>query len=212
MDLRFKGSNGRITLLVVACSASLAVILFPPLEALENTNLTARMIEDALLIVYAVLLGYGIDRHLSSEHAVIGGGVGALLFLAIQKANRSSRGLIFGLAIPMVLLTYWNFPANFDVTAVNVSVRYVADFSYLGAALLAGMAIASMPRALRAGLLLFTFLSVGMMGSMMLVWQPGFYTAYSATQNVESNTFLMLFGAFGEIFSGAWTLKMLSVL
>ena len=69
-----------------------------------------------------------------------------------------------------------------------------------------------MPKGFRAGALILTILSVGMRGSMMLVWHPGFYTAYSPSQNLESNAFLMAVGALGVLISGSWTLKALDII
>ncbi|HKT21698.1 MAG TPA: DUF1404 family protein, partial [Nitrososphaerales archaeon] len=113
--------------------------------------------------------------------------------------------------IPGVVLTFWNYPVNFDATVVNTGLRYAADLTYLAAGILVGMTVSTMPRGFRAGALLLTFLSVGMMGSMMLVWQPGFYTTYSPAQNLVSNTFLMGMGALGVLISGSWTLKALDI-
>lgn len=198
--------------MILVSVAGIALILFPPLDALENTILIARMVGDVLLVLYSVLLGYAIDRYLSRTRGearadALGGAYGVLM-----RINRTTKGMLLGLVVPLFVFTYWNIPANFDPTATSVSLRYSAYFSYVAVAFFAGIAIAYTPKLLRIGLLLFAFLSVGMMGSMMIVWQPGFYTSYSAAQNLQSNSFLMMIGAAGELIGGAWSLKALDVI
>jgi Protein of unknown function (DUF1404) len=202
---------GRIKVLLLICGVSLVAFLLPPLDALENTSLTARMAGGVLMVVYSLLLGYGLERYLArstrngKSWAVDG------LFARIVGVNRTTKGLLFGLVVPACVLIYWNFPSVFDLTALNVYVRYASYFSFIAAGILAGTAISYMSKLTRIGILLFSFLSVGGMGSMMLVWPAGFYTVYSPAQNIESNTFLMLIGSFGEVAAGAWSLKSLDV-
>ena len=175
----------------------IAAILVPPVDAIENTNLTARMVECALLVMYSISLGYGLYR-LRGQNGASG-------------VKSWSKSVLLGLIFPGAILAFWNFPPNFDATVVSTGLRYASDFTYILAGILVGATVHVMPRAFRAGALILTFLSVGMMGSMMLVWQPGFYTAYSASQNLDSNTFLMGVGALGVVISGSWTLKVLDV-
>lgn len=207
-----KDPVGRIKILMLVSVAGMAVILFPPLDALENTILLARMIGDVFLVLYSVLLGYSVDRYLTRTRGeavgeLLGGAYGYLI-----RLNRATKGFFMGLVIPLFVFTYWNLPANFDPTATSVLLRYEAYLCYVVVACFAGIAVAYTPKLLRIALLLFAFLSVGMMGSMMLVWQPGFYTAYSASQNFQSNSFLMVVGALGELLGGAWSLKALDVI
>ena len=209
--MTFAGYLGRIKILMLVSASALALLLFPPLDALENTILLARMAGDMLMVVYAVLLGYSIDRYLTRTRGEENPSTRRRVFAGIVSLNRETKGLLLGLVVPAAALTYWNFPANFDATALNVYSRYTAYFTFIVVAGLAGMAIAYMPRLMRIGLLLLAWLSIGMMGSMMLVWQPGFYTSYSAAQNVQANSFLMLVGAFGELLGGAWRLKALEI-
>ncbi|HKT21567.1 MAG TPA: hypothetical protein VJR06_02945, partial [Nitrososphaerales archaeon] len=54
--------GGRTNILVLTSILLIAVILVPPIDAVENTNLTARMVECALLVVYSISLGYGLER------------------------------------------------------------------------------------------------------------------------------------------------------
>ena len=56
----------------------------------------------------------------------------------------------------------------------------------------------------KAGLVSLGFMQAGMMGSMMLVWRQ-FYAAYSAAQNTEMDSALMLFGALGLMATGSWS-------
>jgi Protein of unknown function (DUF1404) len=176
----------------------IAIILLPPIDALENTNLTARMAECALIVFYSISLGFGLQRL----------GTGQSPGVAQKSWGRS---VILGLLVPGIGLAFWNFPPTFDLTVASTALRYASDLTYIAVGIVAGMTVTTMPRAFRASALILAFLSVGMMGSMMLVWQPGFYAAYSPAQNLASNTFLMGIGALGVIISGSWTLKVLDV-
>ena len=200
MNLNFSQYQGRTNLLILFSSALIAVILLPPLDVIENANLTARMVEGILLIVYSVSLGYGVERLLRGNVPRTG-----------KRVDHWGRSILFGIMIPGAVLAYWNFPANLDATFANIGLRYVASASYIVIGVLAGASVSAMPTGLRAGTLLMAFLSVGMMGSMMLVWQPGFYTVYSPAQNLDSNTFLMGMGAVGVVISGSWTMKILGI-
>jgi hypothetical protein len=203
----------RINFLLIGCGISIFVILFPPLEIIENSNLTARMVEDLVLFIYAILLGYGLERQLclkmkTGVHSFIYGKI----YSIIQTINLPSKGLIFALILPAAVLLYWNYPPVLDSTVGNIFLRYACDLSYVISAILAGVAITFIPRKFRVMLLYLAFMSAGMMGSMMLTWQPGFYTAYSPSQNLAMNTFLMLFGAVGAIATSSWLLKVMDVL
>lgn len=176
----------------------MALMLLPPIDAIENANLTARMAECVLLVVYSVSLGYGVERAISGPPSG-------------PRRKRWGKSVLFGALIPGLVLSFWNYPPNFDATVTSVGLRYAADLTYIGVGVLVGAVISTMPRGFRAGTLLLSFLSVGMMGSMMLVWQPGFYTVYSPAQNLDSNTFLMGLGALGVLVSGSWTLKVMDI-
>lgn len=213
MTFTSRNAEAKITALLIGCGVSIFVILFPPLEIIENSNLTARMIEDTLLFVYAILFGYGLEKGLFlKKKSQASSGIYREIYSIVEGINLPTRGLIFALVIPSVLLLYWNFPPVFDSTVGNIMLRYISEISYLGAAILAGLSITFIPRKFRVLLLYLAFMSVGMMGSMMLTWQPGFYTAYSPSQNVTMNSFLMIFGAIGAIATSSWLLKIMDVL
>ena len=212
MTLAIKYEERRTTLLMFGSAISIAVILFPPLDIIENTNLTVRMIEEILLFVYAILFGYALERHASRKFTSIASGISSKAYQTIKKINESTKGLIFALLVPSIFATYWSYPPIFDATAGNIFLRYASDLSYLVAAILAGISLIYVPRKFRVLLLYFAFMCVGMMGSMMLVWSPGFYTVYSPSQNTDMNTFMMMFGAFGIIGSSSYLLKVMDLL
>lgn len=198
---------------MIGCAASIAVMLFPPLDIIENSNLTVRMIQDMLIFVYAIIFGYVLDRYATTKLGTEPiSSFAAKAFDSIKRINKSTRGLLFALLIPSIFLVYWTYPVNFDATAQNIYLRYASDLSYLVSAILAGMALIYIPKKIRVLLLYFMFMSVGMMGSMMLVWIPGFYTVYSPTQNTDMNTFMMMFGAFGIIGTSSYLLKVMDVI
>ena len=197
-NLNSNSYQGRTKLLILTSAVLIAAVLIPPIDAIENANLTARMAECALLVVYSISLGYGIERLRSGPPSW-------------TRTKRWGRSILLGLIVPGAVLAFWNFPSNFDATVASTALRYVSDLTYILVGILVGATVSIMPRGFRAGALILTFLSVGMMGSMMLVWQPGFYTAYSPSQNLDSNSFLMGVGALGVIASGSWTLKVLDI-
>jgi hypothetical protein len=200
MNLNLGEYQGRTNVLVLVSIVLLTVILLPPLDAIENANLTARMVEGTLMIVYSISLGYGVERLLRGNVPREG-----------KRVDHWGRSILLGIILPGIVLTYWNFPVALDATFADIGLRYASYASYIAIGVLAGIAVPTMPTGLRAGILILTFLSVGMMGSMMLVWQPGFYTAYSPAQNLDSNTFLMGMGALGVLVSGSWTMKILGI-
>jgi hypothetical protein len=216
MTLAVKYQERRIFLLIWGSAISIAVMLIPPIYIIENTNLTVRMIADILLFIYAALLGYSLQRYatakLASSSQTQNSSFAKRSFDALNKINTASKGLIFVMLLPAILLIYWNIPSVFDETAQNIFLRYASDLSYLTAAILAGISLMYVPRRFRIILLYFAFMSAGMSGSMMLVWTPGFYTVYSPVQNTDMNTFLMMFGAFGIIGTSSYLLKAMDVI
>lgn len=207
----YKLTQARINVLLAVCSVSILVLLFPTLEIIENSNLTVRMVEEILLFVYAVLLGYGLQKYAILRPRRERVGYLARALSIVSRINQSTKGIFFAFLLPALPLVYWNFPANFDLTAQNIYVRYASDLSNLVVALLVGAAITYIPHKFRVILLYFAFMTVGMMGSMMIVWSPGFYAAYSSSQNATMDTFMMLFGAFGVVGTSSWLVKVMDI-
>lgn len=210
--LVLKYQEKRTLYLMLGSAVSIAVMLFPPFYVLENTNLTVRMIADILLFVYAIMFGYALEKYATTKMASrTEFSFGFRAFKILSRLNSKTRGLIFAFLIPTFLVSYWNFPPTFDSTVQNIFLRYTSDLSYLGAAIFTGLALVHVPKKFRVLLLFFAFMCVGMMGSMMLVWTPGFYTVYTSVQNTDMNTFMMLFGAFGIIGTSSYLLKVMDV-
>ena len=109
-----------------------------------------------------------------------------------------TKGLIFAALVPALVFSFWHFPSNFDLAVTNGYVHITEHFSYIVSGSLVGAAVLVVPRKFKAGLLVFGFMMAGMMGSMMLLW-PQFYSAYSAAQNSQMDSAIMLFGAAGMI-------------
>lgn len=214
MSLAIRFQERQIALLMWGSAFLIAVMLIPPLYIIENTNLTARMITDILLFVYASLLGYSLQKFARNKLASLqtqNSSFANRAYHGLDKINALSRGLIFVMLVPSFFFFYWNIPSTFDATAQNILLRYTSDLSYVAVAILAGIALTYVPKRLRILLLYFAFMTAGMSGSMMLVWTPGFYTVYSAAQNTDMNTFLMMFGAFGTIGTSSYLLKAFDV-
>jgi hypothetical protein len=209
MVLSTKYARTRTTPLIIGCAASIAIMLLPPLDAVENSNLTVRMVEDVLLFIYAIMIGYAAEARSSLGTTM--SSVLRVVHSITSRINRQSKGLIFAIVIPSILLAYWNYPTNLDLTATNIVARYASEILYVACAVLAGTSIGYIPGKFRVLLLLFAFMSIGMMGSMMVVYQPGFYAAYSPAQNTTMNTFMMLFGAVGVVVVSPWLMKVLDI-
>jgi cytochrome c oxidase assembly factor CtaG len=126
--------------------------------------------------------------------------------------NSRTKGLILAALLPAFVLTYWHLPQNFDLAVTDQGIHEIEHLSYLTIGGLVGLSVYAVPKKLRIMLLYIGFMQLGMMGSMMLVWPPGFYTIYSASQNVEMNTFMMLTGAAGVSILSYWVVKMLDII
>ncbi len=208
MALASKYLQKRVNLLLTGSAIALLAILFPPVDIIENSNLTVRMIEDILIFVYAIMFGYGLERYVKWKRETRKSTSPWLKIHSVfAKINYKTKGFLFTLIIPSIVVVYWNNPAAFDMTAKDILTRYVSDGTFVIVAILAGTAISYVPSKMRVILLFFAFMSVGMMGSMMLVWPPGFYSFYSASQNNAMNTFMMMFGAVGILGTSGYLLK-----
>jgi hypothetical protein len=214
MELSFKYQSRRATILLIGSALSLLVMLSPPLEIIENSNLLVRMIEAILIFVYGIMFGYALERYSSFNSMARPQNAGTLasFYSVITRLNKRNKGVVFAMLVPSIVVAYWSFPSIFDATATNIFIRYQSDLTYLFVAILAGTAITFIPRRFKILLLYFAFTSVGMMGSMMLVYPQGFYSAYSASQNATMATFMMLFGAAGIFGGSPWLLKVMDVI
>ena len=124
MTLSIKYRERRTSLLMFGSAVSIAVILFPPLDIIENTNLTVRMIEDILLFIYAILFGYALERYASIKFSSVVSGVSRRVYYSIKRINESTKGLIFVLLIPSKFAIYWNYQPNFDDNDGKIFLRY----------------------------------------------------------------------------------------
>jgi len=191
---------------------TLALLAYP-LDSIANSNLTVHMFQHIGLFVFSAVFGFGLERVLLERMAQLRRKVYPVWrgYVSLIKFNTTTKGLVFAGLIPAVVFSYWHFPPNFDLAATNGVVHISEHLSYIASGSLVGASILAIPRKFRAALLVFGFMTAGMMGSMMLVW-PDFYTAYSAAQNTQMESSLMLFGAVGMIATGSWFLKILDVI
>lgn len=158
------------------------------------------------MLAFSAVFGYGLQMLLEKKKAAE--------FHSKFKAYRyfiilstKSRGLIFGLLLPALVITYWNLPWNLDASVTSLQMHLADYLSYMLAGVMVGFSITYIPRKLRVALLWISFMQMGMMGSMMLVWQPGFYSAFSAAQNQQLNTLMMLLGAGGVTVTSVYLLR-----
>jgi cytochrome c oxidase assembly factor CtaG len=205
-------SNKQVRIALAGLIGTLA-LLANPLDSIANQNLTVHMFQHIGLFVFSAVFGYGLERILVTRLASIKRitHLGWAAYIYLIKFNTRTRGLIFAALVPAIVFSFWHFPPNFDLTATNAYAHIAEHFSYIVGGSLVGAAVLAVPRQFRAGLLVLGFMQAGMMGSMMLVW-PQFYSAYSAAQNTQMDSALMLFGAAGMICTGSWFLKALDVI
>jgi cytochrome c oxidase assembly factor CtaG len=199
----------RLSLLGLVCSVAL---LIGPLDSLADGNLTVHMFQHIGLFVSAVVFGYGIERYLSTHLVQLRKRffLGYRTLLSVIKFNTKTRGLILAGVIPAIVFFYWHLPSNFDLAVLNDNVHVLEHVSYIIIGSIVGLSIVAIPSKIRIVLVEFGFMQAGMMGSMMVVW-PYFYTAYSAAQNSQMDTAIMLFGAFGVLITSTWMIKILEI-
>ena len=178
----------------------------------DDKNLTVHMFQHIGLFVSAAFFGYGMDHFLVSRLLWLKQNLhlGWRVFVGLMQFNSKTKGLIIAGVIPAITLFYWHLPSNFDLAVTHPSIHVLEHLTYIIVGTLAGASVNAIPRRFRAGLLFFGFMTAGMMGSMMVVW-PYFYPVYSAAQNTEMDTAIMLFGAFGVIATSSWLLKVLDI-
>ena len=188
------------------------ILLTGPVDSLSDQNLTIHMFQHIGLFVSAAFFGYGLDHILVSRLLWLKQNLylGWRIFVGLMKFNSKTKGLIIAGVIPSIAFFYWHLPSNFDLAVTHPSIHVLEHLTYIIVGTLAGTSVNAIPRRFRVGLLFFAFMTAGMMGSMMVVW-PYFYTVYSAAQNTEMDTAIMLFGAFGVIATSSLLLKVLDI-
>jgi cytochrome c oxidase assembly factor CtaG len=202
-------SNNRI---VLGSLASMLILLTGPMDSLADQNLTVHMFQHIGLFVSAIFFGYGMDRILVSRLLWLKQNVhvGWRAFVGLMRFNSRTRGLVFAGILPSIAIFYWHIPSNFDLAVTNGYVHILEHLTYIIVGTFVGASAHAIPRRFKAGLVFFGFMIAGMMGSMMVVW-PYFYDVYSAAQNTQMDTAMMLFGAVGIIGTSTWLLKVLDV-
>lgn len=202
---------GRI---MIAALGLTLVLLADPIDSIANQNLTVHMFQHIGIFVFSIIFGYALHRllviRLSSLKRVTSKGWAA--FIGIIKFNTKTKGLVFAGLIPSIVFVYWGFPYYFDLAVTNGYIHILEHLSYIIAGGLVGLSVSAIPKKFKALLLALGFMSEGMMGSMMVVWPPGFYPMYSAAQNTEMNSAMMLMGALGMIVVGSWFAKVLDII
>ncbi|MGI0084106.1 MAG: cytochrome c oxidase assembly protein [Nitrososphaerales archaeon] len=205
-------SNVYVRISLLGLVATLA-LLVDPLDSLADQNLTVHMFQHIGLFTGAAVFGYGLERYLSTHLVQLRKkfSLGYSALLSVIKFNTRTKGLVFAVLVPSFVFSYWHFPPNFDLAVVNGYVHILEHFSYIIAGSLVGLSIIAIPRKLRVILLAIGFMQAGMMGSLMTLG-TSFYTAYSATQNMQMGTAIMLFGAAGILITSSWLAKVLDIL
>ncbi|MEM3637374.1 MAG: DUF1404 family protein [Conexivisphaerales archaeon] len=184
-------------LMILGILVTFGIFSSPPFDSLTYTNLIANMVQHFGMLIFSAVFGYGFALLLKAKWGDLAEKRAWKYFYSLEEFNRRSRGLVISVVFPVIILTYWNLPWNFDLAATELPAHLLEHASYMLTGFLIGISIPAIPRKVRIVLLWIAFMQLGMMGSMMLVWQPGFYTAYSPYQNQLMNTIMMLVGAAG---------------
>jgi cytochrome c oxidase assembly factor CtaG len=189
------------------------VLLANPFDSIANQNLTVHMFQHIGLFVFSAVFGFGLEKAVLERMTQLRRRAYHIwkAYVSLIKFNTRTKGLVFAALVPAVVFSYWHFPPNFDLAATNGLVHISEHLSYIISGSLLGASLLAIPRKFKAALLVLGFMTAGMMGSMMLV-APDFYAAYSAAQNTEMQSALMLFGATGMICTGSWFLKIIDVI
>jgi cytochrome c oxidase assembly factor CtaG len=188
-------------------------LLADPVDSIANSNLTVHMYQHVGLFVASMVFGYALDRYLASNLNVLKDRLhlGWSFLIRMIKFNVRTKGLVLGAILPAIVFSFWHFPPNFDLAEANLTVHILEHMSYIIIGSIVGMSIMAMTSKIRLVLLYFAFMQAGMMGSMMLIW-PSFYPVYSAAQNLNMDTSMMLFGALGIIATSSTLLKYLDII
>jgi cytochrome c oxidase assembly factor CtaG len=205
-------SNPYVRISLLGLVGTLA-LLINPVDSIAEQNLTVHMFQHIGLFVSAAVLGYGLERYLSTHLVYLRKRffMGYTVLLSVIKFNTKTKGLVFAAVVPAIVFAYWHFPPNFDLAVINGYVHILEHISYIIAGSLVGLSIVAIPSKFRIALATIGFMQAGMMGSMMVVW-PYFFTVYSSTQNAQMDTAIMLFGAVGVVIMSSWMLKALDII
>ncbi|MGH2639938.1 MAG: DUF1404 family protein [Rhabdochlamydiaceae bacterium] len=205
--------NSRFVRMALGGLAGTLILLIGPIDSLADANLTVHMFQHVGLFASAAFFGYALDRILIFRLLWLKRRIhlGWRAFVGLMQFNSKTRGLIFAALLPSIALFYWNLPSAFDLAVSNGYIHILEHLTYIVIGTFVGATVNAVPRKFKATLLLLAFMMAGMMGSMMVVW-PYFYPVFSATQNTQMDTAMMLFGAVGVIATSSWLLKVLDVL
>jgi hypothetical protein len=197
--------------IILGLVITFGVFSSPPFDSLTYTNLIANMAQHFGMLIFSAVFGYGLAIFMMARTTVQQKSYWIKFYASMAQISRKSRGILFAVIFPSIILTFWNLPWNFDLAATDLLAHLLEHISYMLAGMLIGLSIPDIPKKLKIVLLWVAFMQMGMMGSMMLVWEPGFYTAYPAIQNQIVNTAMMLIGAAGVSVMSVYLLKEMDV-
>lgn len=205
-------SNG--IFFTLAGLASILFLLSPPMDTVADLNLTIHMFQHIGLFTGGIVMGYGLEVLIMLEILRLKEltMTGWRLFTGVMKLNNSTKGVVFVVVFPALMFAYWHLPGNFDLAVQNESVHAIEHLGYVTVGSLAGLSIQAVSRKWRVILLYVGFMNLGMMGSMWIVWRPGYFPIYSYSANLEMGTAVMLFGALGVVATSSWLLRVMDII
>ncbi len=159
------------------------------------------------------MFGYGLEKFLITRLLYLKKKSFALwrAFTGVMKINSRTKGFAFVLVLPTLVFAYWHVPTFFDAAVTNPFVHITEHLSYIITGSLVGLSISAVTKRWRWVLMYLGFMQAGMMGSMWILW-PSYFPVYSAAQNIQMGTALMLFGALGVLLLSSQLLKALDII
>ncbi len=168
-----------IGLLGVAVALSLAVLL-PPLDDWLETHEALHHLQHGVAFLAsfgAGLAAYRVFRAVAAGRRGWWRSTARALLLADHRAN---PGGIPALLVAAALVIFWHIPFFFNLAVENDAVHVVEHFSFLAAGGGVGFGLHRMGTWTRLGSLLITVLTILLLSSFLVVFQPWVYRVYPA--------------------------------
>ncbi len=199
--------------LILLGTLIILALLSPPSDFVADSNLTVHMFQHFGIFSGGIIFGYGIEKFLVTKLVALRKRFyfGFRVYGIITRMNLKTKGIIFAALIPALVFGYWHVPGNFNLAVANETVHVLEHLLYIVSGSLVGLSIVAIPEKWRGGLLGIGFMQAGMMGSMWVL-SPTYFSLYSAAQNEQMATALMLFGAIGLLASSGYLLKALDII
>ncbi len=133
---------------------------FPPFDDATTLDLTTHMIQHIVIVMAGVMIAYPLHRK--------------GYFTRIEGKNSAFAGL----AVIIVIITFWHLPANWDAAVLNPSIHAVEHFSFLLVGILIGSTLQTLSDRAKIDVLLLGFFGHFFYG-LILISNNHIYPLYS---------------------------------